>query len=592
MEEIKEKFFVFFRKIKGSVSFGRKVKIKLPFKGKIRIKSDFIRNMSLRKKIVLMVGSLLVISMLSITFSTLRLVNEDYSEILDKLLADNVASTKEKVSIISSAVSYSELERKFTLMMNSQINSFEDMGYTPQVIVAMDDLKDGVKLYTQKTSFEEIPQEIIDEVFENRSGRIERKIEGTNYIFNYDYIIETRWIYMIGIPEAEYYSPIYSLRNMLALISIIAFALVFTIANMASKSVSKPLEILARGVNQVEEGNLQISVDSGGGPVTRKLSEDLNKMIMRTREIIADFKDLSFSLNDKSEELFAQSENLEEKFSALENAINKVHDSAVNQRETTEDTQLIVEKSLASVGEINSKVQNSAAGSEILIEKARSGQEILTQLVEVSKKVNDTISYNNERMDALLSKSKAIAEIVKTINNIADQTQLLSLNARIEAARAGTYGASFAVVAEEVRKLSDQSKDAGHNIAKLIKETQTDISLSYEGSRKTAEMAGKSFQLIEDINASFENMLEEVNANNQGIMEITQDSEMLGNNFREIQEALGNVKICAETTEYDIEEISHAGDAQKEMNKAIGEVVSQLKEMADKLTESLAYYKL
>lgn len=554
--------------------------------------TDIFRNMSLRKKIIIMVGSLLVISMLGITFSTLHVVNKDYSDILNQLLSDNVSSTKEKVSAISSALSYSELQRKFKLMMNTQLNSFREMGYTPQILVIMDDLKDGVKIYAQDTSFTQVPQELIDEVFAGKAGVLEKKIDGTNYIFNYDYIIETRWIYMLGIPESEYYQPIYSLRNMLALISIIAFALVFTIANMASKSVSRPLEILAHGVNRVEEGNLNISVDSGGGPVTRKLSDDLNKMIIRTREIITDFKDLSFSLNDKSEELYAQAENLEERSGILAGAIEKVRNSAINQRETTGDAQSVVEKSLFSVAEINSKVQNSAAGSEILIEKARSGQEILTQLVEVSRVVDETIAYNNERMDALLSKSKAIAEIVKTINNIADQTQLLSLNARIEAARAGTYGASFAVESEEVRKLSDQSKDAGHNIAKLIKETQTDISLSYEGSRKTAEMAGKSFQLIEDINASFENMLEEVNANNQGIMEITQDSEMLGNNFREIQEALGNVKICAETTEYNIEEISHAGDAQKEMNKAIGEVVSQLKEMADKLTESLAYYKL
>lgn len=190
--------------------------------------TDIFRNMSLRKKIIIMVGSLLVISMLGITFSTLHVVNKDYSDILNQLLSDNVSSTKEKVSAISSAVSYSELQRKFKLMMNTQLNSFREMGYTPQILVIMDDLKDGVKIYAQDTSFTQVPQELIEEVFAGKAGVLEKKIEGINYIFNYDYIIETRWIYMLGIPESEYYQPIYSLRNMLALISIIAFALVFT----------------------------------------------------------------------------------------------------------------------------------------------------------------------------------------------------------------------------------------------------------------------------------------------------------------------------------------------------------------------------
>ncbi len=115
-------------------------------------------------------------------------------------------------------------------------------------------------------------------------------------------------------------------------------------------------------MNQVEEGNLKISVDSGGGPLTRKLSDDLNKMIIRTREIITDFKNLSFSLNDKSEELYAQAENLEERSGILGGAIEKVRISAINQRETTGDAQSVVEKSLFSVAEINSKVQTAPQG--------------------------------------------------------------------------------------------------------------------------------------------------------------------------------------------------------------------------------------
>lgn len=190
MGEFKKKNFDFFSKIKNFVSSGIKIKgkIKLPLKGKmivpgfsrlpilkIGIKNDILRNMSLRKKIIIMVGSLLVISMLGITFSTLHVVNKDYSDILNQLLSDNVSSTKEKVSAISSAVSYSELQRKFKLMMNTQLNSFREMGYTPQILVIMDDLKDGVKIYAQDTSFVQVPQELIEEVFAGKLESLKRK---------------------------------------------------------------------------------------------------------------------------------------------------------------------------------------------------------------------------------------------------------------------------------------------------------------------------------------------------------------------------------------------------------------------------------
>ena len=558
----------------------------------MKLEKEFLKNVSLRKKIILMVVPLMLFAVLAISLTTLHVVSNDYKAILEKLLSDNVSATKEKVSILSSALGFSEQERKFKLMMNVQIFSLEEMGYSPQVVVVEDALKDGIRIYAQQTTFSTLPQEIISQVMQERTGRDRFVIEGIPYIFHYDYVIETRWVYMLGIPESQYMQPIITLRNILAVIGLISLALVFVIANVASRSVSRPLEKLAAAVKQVEAGYLDVSVDSGGGPVTRKLSADLNSMIRHTREVIGGMATASDSLHQRSRDLYGKTEILEETSQKLGDSISRVEDACANQLETTVATETIVETSLASVSEINGKVQNSAAASEMLTDKARDGQEMLTSLVQVSRTVEETITENNGKMEGLLAKSNQIAKIVETIHNIADQTQLLSLNARIEAARAGASGAGFAVVAEEVRKLSEQAKLAGGEIAILIGKTREEIDQSYQGSIRTTEMARQSFRLIEDIHAAFENIIESIDHNNEAITEIRRESEQIAESFVAIRASLAEVRNGATDTAASIGNIATAGQTQKALNEEVKLIIAELQEMADTLQETVRFYKL
>ena len=153
-----------------------------------------------------------------------------------------------------------------------------------------------------------------------------------------------------------------------------------------------------------------------------------------------------------------------------------------------------------------------AAVAEQSAALAGSGQAGLTHMEETMRQVMDAAGSINAKLAVLNEKAGNINQVVTTITKVADQTNLLSLNAAIEAEKAGEYGRGFAVVATEIRRLADQTAVATYDIEQMVKEIQSAVSAGVMGMDKFSEEVRRGMQEVQQVGGQLSQIIQQVQA--------------------------------------------------------------------------------
>ncbi len=199
---------------------------------------------------------------------------------------------------------------------------------------------------------------------------------------------------------------------------------------------------------------------------------------------------------------------------------------------------------------------------------AGSGQVGLTHMEETMHQVMEAASSINAKLAILNEKASNINQVVITITKVADQTNLLSLNAAIEAEKAGEYGRGFAVVATEIRRLADQTAVATYDIDQMVKEIQSAVAAGVMGMDKFSEEVRRGMEEVQQVGGQLSQVIVQVQALAPRVESVNNGMEAQASGAEQITQALTQLSEAAQQT---VDSLRQSGVAIDELNEvAIG----------------------
>ena len=323
-----------------------------------------------------------------------------------------------------------------------------------------------------------------------------------------------------------------------------------------------------------------------------KLGENINQVMAQMRGFIHKTSGAMQSLVESNEHLSEQTDSNATVSGTMASEISRSAGSAADQLRSTDEVLGTLAQMIESLDEVNASVDTMIENAKRISDESDEGAVTIRDAVDKIASLESTISHAEEIMEQLGKRSAEIGQIVSTISDIASQTNLLSLNASIEAARAGQHGKGFAVVAEEVRKLAEESQEAAGNIEGLISLIQTETAEAVAAVQEGSEEVKVSSKVIGDAGEIF-------NSINTSVKDIVENVEHTGEAVKALSEQSAGVRASSEvvgTSAQDIaERMESSAQSSKEQSdslNAMAKTVRELTGMAQSIEQEISMFNI
>lgn len=424
------------------------------------------------------------------------------------------------------------------------------------------------------------------------SGSADVTIDGSDYLFVYSKLDFGDIIVCALIPEATILAQTSFIKQISIVLSVVVALIALVLGTLLSRSMSGTIQYILRQLRKVSKGDLTVHLAGKRKDEFGLLCDGVNETVDHVKTLITHVNEVSAQLNEAVVYVNQVSGTFMETSNDIQNVVSEL-EVGVNKLDTGS------EDCLSQMDSLSGKISDVSANADEIGKLSASAGETITQGMSAVRKLtesaNSTAAITQNVIDAieeLEEKSNTINKIIKEINDIAEQTNLLSLNASIEAARAGEAGRGFSVVAEEIRKLSDQCQASAGKISTIVAEiagkTKEVVDIAGQAKNIVASQTGA----VEDTSDSFKLINQQVASLLQSLGTISSTVEEMNASRNETLQAIESISTVSSETAACSSSVHDTAGTQLNVTRDLKEAAASLQSRSDRLVEILGTFQV
>ncbi|MFO7599301.1 MAG: methyl-accepting chemotaxis protein, partial [Candidatus Desulfacyla sp.] len=337
------------------------------------------------------------------------------------------------------------------------------------------------------------------------------------------------WVIVSEMDTAEAFAPVKALKWKILWVGLMVLVSACILGYVLARSIAGPLKEVAGVVKRVADGDLTVAT----GVVKR--SDEVGLLMNAFHEMVAYLRD--------------QTREMREGANTIAASISELSSTASQLASTSSETSSSVSEVTTTVEEVKQTAELASEKAGMVAEKAEQAYEVSEMGKDASRKtgegmgmIKDEMAYIADSITKLSEHMQRIGEIINSVTDIADQSNLLSVNASIEAAKAGEYGKGFAVVAQEVKSLADQSKEATKQVRTILNDIQKATGNAVMATERGSKAVEKGVDLAGRSGDTIRTLAESISESAQAAVQISSSSQQQLAGMDQLVQAMESIK--------------------------------------------------
>jgi methyl-accepting chemotaxis protein len=416
------------------------------------------------------------------------------------------------------------------------------------------------------------------------------ELDGETVLAPYRTLI-TGWTLIGTVPVRELVKDAGAIRSVMYGMLVFAALLAAGIGVLVIWMIAMPLAKLRNLMNEGEKGNLTVRSNIRKRDEIGQLALSFNQMMEQITALVNRTNESAAQVLRTAENLTEASRKTADSAKEIAIATEEIAKGATSLAVEAERGSEIAEQLSAKMHEVN-EARDRMAATAVEVERAsEQGTRYMASLIEKTGTTEEMTRNMVEKVDRLKESTRSIRQILDVLNNITKQTNILSLNATIEAARAGAAGKGFMVVADEIRKLADQSRESIDVVASITESIQNEIEDTVNVLGEAYPIFQEQIEAVKEANQIFLSVQAQMNNFTAQLETVNESVAQLGQTQNVLATAMSNVSAVAEESSATSEEVASLSNEQLNVSEHLVELSNELEKVSNHLKETLSHFR-